>query len=230
MRNRSTAVTPLRMLSIFCFFLLLFVFFFFRKLCNGKRRIMHYSLDAFIWMRCWCDLPNWWAPICRLTKMWTQCVQMIPTTSVPMAPNRRPAFLNAIGIAKIPVPRELFSKWASEPEVLIWLKWFAMRKSNVISIELKSKLTNSGCRHFCARMGCTPPHWRPFPFPSIVFCVKLIKNCFKKFAPFRQMAGVIVPGCACHWRWFVSQSIWYAVNRNAGTKWDYEREHGFRRS
>jgi hypothetical protein len=36
-----------------------------------------------------------------------------------MAPNRRPAFLKAIGMAKIPVPKELFSKCAKEPDVLL---------------------------------------------------------------------------------------------------------------
>jgi hypothetical protein len=44
---------------------------------------------------------------------------MRPTTIVPMAPNRRPAFLKAIGMAKIPVPKELFSKCAKEPDVLV---------------------------------------------------------------------------------------------------------------
>lgn len=53
-----------------------------------------------------------------LTSIWTHIVQMKPTTIVPTAPNKRPAFLNAIGIANIPVPSELFSKCTNEPVVL----------------------------------------------------------------------------------------------------------------
>lgn len=43
---------------------------------------------------------------------------MKPTINVPIAPNSKPEFLNAIGIAKIPVPRELLSKCANDPPVL----------------------------------------------------------------------------------------------------------------
>lgn len=43
---------------------------------------------------------------------------MKPTISVPSAPTNKPEFLNAIGIANIPVPNELFSKWTKEPVVL----------------------------------------------------------------------------------------------------------------
>lgn len=42
--------------------------------------------------------------------MWTQWVHKRPTTKVPMAPNNNPAFLKAIGIAKIPVPKEDFKR------------------------------------------------------------------------------------------------------------------------
>lgn len=54
----------------------------------------------------------------KLTNICTQSVQRKPTTTVPMAPNKRPEFLNAIGIAKIPVPKELFSRCIREPDVL----------------------------------------------------------------------------------------------------------------
>ena len=50
--------------------------------------------------------------------MCTQCVQMKPTMIVPIAPKRRPEFLKAIGIARIPVPRELFNKCTKAPVVL----------------------------------------------------------------------------------------------------------------
>lgn len=52
------------------------------------------------------------------TRMCTQCVQIKHTTNVPTAPNSRPAFLKAIGIARIPLPSELFSMWPNEPKVL----------------------------------------------------------------------------------------------------------------
>lgn len=41
--------------------------------------------------------------------------------TVPIAPNSRPAFLNATGMARMPVPSELFSRWISEPVVLFGL-------------------------------------------------------------------------------------------------------------
>lgn len=50
--------------------------------------------------------------------MCTQCVQMMPMITVPSEPNSKPAFLNAIGIAKMPVPRELFNRCANAPIVL----------------------------------------------------------------------------------------------------------------
>lgn len=53
-----------------------------------------------------------------LTNMCTQCVQIMPIITVPRPPNNRPAFLNAIGIASIPVPSELFSRCAKAPIVL----------------------------------------------------------------------------------------------------------------
>lgn len=50
--------------------------------------------------------------------MCTQCVQIMPIITVPRPPNNRPAFLNAIGIANIPVPSELFNRCAKAPIVL----------------------------------------------------------------------------------------------------------------
>lgn len=49
--------------------------------------------------------------------MWTQYVQRNPTTKVPIMPNTRPALRKAIGMAKIPVPKELFNKCAKAPLV-----------------------------------------------------------------------------------------------------------------
>lgn len=50
--------------------------------------------------------------------MWTQCVQRNPTIRVPTKPKSRPPFLKAFGIAKIPVPSELFNRCIREPIVL----------------------------------------------------------------------------------------------------------------
>lgn len=61
------------------------------------------------WVSGWLEL---------LTKMWTQCVHRKPTTSVITEPNTRPALWKAIGMARMPVPRELLSKWANAPPAL----------------------------------------------------------------------------------------------------------------
>lgn len=45
-------------------------------------------------------------------------MHMKPTIRVPIAPKSKPEFLKAIGIAKIPVPKELFNKCAKDPVVL----------------------------------------------------------------------------------------------------------------
>lgn len=50
--------------------------------------------------------------------MWTQCVQRNPTITVPKKPKSNPPFLKAFGIAKMPVPKELFSKWIRDPNDL----------------------------------------------------------------------------------------------------------------
>lgn len=78
----------------------------------------------------------------QLTNMWTQCRHVRPTIIVANPPNKRPykinlnkklikildevdmvhtALLNAIGIAKIPVPSELFRRWAKAPPVDVGL-------------------------------------------------------------------------------------------------------------
>lgn len=46
------------------------------------------------------------------------CVHNSPTIIVPMNPTRRPAWLNAIGMAKIPVPIELLRMCIRAPENL----------------------------------------------------------------------------------------------------------------
>lgn len=42
--------------------------------------------------------------------MYEQCVQMTATKTVPITPAVRPMFLKASGIARIPVPRDAFSR------------------------------------------------------------------------------------------------------------------------
>jgi hypothetical protein len=46
-----------------------------------------------------------------LTRICTQYVQMNPIANVATTPNARPAFLKAIGIAKIPDPKLPLSRW-----------------------------------------------------------------------------------------------------------------------
>lgn len=43
------------------------------------------------------------------------CVQMKPINNVPTIPTAMPAVLKALGIASIPVPKELFNKWIKAP-------------------------------------------------------------------------------------------------------------------
>jgi len=43
--------------------------------------------------------------------MCMQWVQIMPIKIVPMVPTQRPAFLNASGLARIPVPMFPFNKW-----------------------------------------------------------------------------------------------------------------------
>lgn len=49
---------------------------------------------------------------------------MNPTTSVPIAPAAKPAFLNAAGIARIPDPRDDFRRCTNDPIVLKMYKWY----------------------------------------------------------------------------------------------------------
>lgn len=44
---------------------------------------------------------------------------MSPTISVPNGPNMYPEFLNAMDMAKTPLPSEDFSRWISVPAVLL---------------------------------------------------------------------------------------------------------------
>lgn len=44
---------------------------------------------------------------------------MIPTMTVMIDPKSSPEFLNALGIARIPVPSELFRRWRRAPVVLV---------------------------------------------------------------------------------------------------------------
>lgn len=59
---------------------------------------------------------------------------MKPTISVPKAPNNRPEFLNAIGIARMPEPNELFKRCAKVPIVLQLRKFWKQihRKSTEV--------------------------------------------------------------------------------------------------
>lgn len=46
------------------------------------------------------------------------CAHKKPTIIVPKVPVTRPAVFMALGTARIPVPREHFSKWMRAPENL----------------------------------------------------------------------------------------------------------------
>lgn len=50
--------------------------------------------------------------------MYAQCVHTNATSIVAKIPNNRPEFLKAIGIAKIPVPRDAFNKWVNVSQSL----------------------------------------------------------------------------------------------------------------
>lgn len=54
-----------------------------------------------------------------LTNICTQCVHTVPTIMVPINANTKPPFLNAKGIASIPLPNELFNKCIKDPIVLL---------------------------------------------------------------------------------------------------------------
>lgn len=68
--------------------------------------------------------------------MCTQCVQIMPIITVPRPPNNKPAFLNAIGIANIPVPSELFNRCAKAPIVLRIKKREREKNLHAINISL----------------------------------------------------------------------------------------------
>lgn len=75
------------------------------------------------------------------TRICTQCVQMNPTTSVPISPNKYPELRNAKGIAKIPLPSELFSKWISDPVVLLRVFAYSVLVFNFILYKSYSNRT-----------------------------------------------------------------------------------------
>lgn len=66
---------------------------------------------------------------------------MNPTTSVPMSPNKYPELRNAKGIAKIPLPSELFSKWISDPVVLLRVFAYSVLVFNFILYKSYSNRT-----------------------------------------------------------------------------------------
>lgn len=67
--------------------------------------------------------------------MCTQCVQIMPIITVPKPPNNKPAFLNAIGIANMPVPSELFNRCAKAP-IVLKKKKRKINKENTIKLLL----------------------------------------------------------------------------------------------
>lgn len=67
--------------------------------------------------------------------MCTQCVQIMPIITVPRPPNNKPAFLNAIGIANIPVPSELFNRCAKAP-IVLRIKKKREREKNLHAINI----------------------------------------------------------------------------------------------
>ena len=46
-----------------------------------------------------------------LTKTYAQWAQIIPIITVVIRPNITPPFLNAFGMAKIPLPKHAFKRW-----------------------------------------------------------------------------------------------------------------------
>lgn len=58
------------------------------------------------------------AILTKLTNIWTQCVAITPTRTVPIHPGMSPVFLKAAGIASNPEPNDDFSRWKNAPKVL----------------------------------------------------------------------------------------------------------------
>lgn len=81
-----------------------------------------------------------------LTRMWIVWVQSIPTRTVPIKPTNSPAFLKALGIANIPVPRHVLTKCRKAPKKLCTL-WFS---SNFLLYN-----TCLGVPNLCTRKGRT---------------------------------------------------------------------------
>lgn len=87
---------------------------------------------------------------------------MKPIKKVPTAPINKPEFLYAIGIAKIPVPKELFNKCANAPISLDEKKkseneFSLVMQAATFYISTKKKgnhLTNWDVIYFCAQMDC----------------------------------------------------------------------------
>lgn len=77
---------------------------------------------------------------------------------VPKPPNNKPAFLNAIGIAKMPLPNEPFNRCANEPIVL--LNKIKSRTNYVIQnqqqliVHFKKTLTYLHVTYLCVQMDC----------------------------------------------------------------------------
>lgn len=85
--------------------------------------------------------------------MWTVCVHRIPMKIVPIRPTTSPAFLNAIGIAKIPVPSDPFNKCTNAPKNLqksaISMYYVNRQLKNVFHLFLdKSRLAVNACTYF----------------------------------------------------------------------------------
>lgn len=59
--------------------------------------------------------------VVRLTRRYMQCVQSAPIAAVPTSPKMSPPFLNAFGMARIPLPRLLLIKCNKAPLSLYYV-------------------------------------------------------------------------------------------------------------
>lgn len=85
--------------------------------------------------------------------MWTQCAHKMPIIIVPIPPKTTPPFFMAFGIARIPVPRDDFKRWANAPK--------SLRKYTVFGLlfppierSRRPSLTNWNFSYPCDRTGC----------------------------------------------------------------------------
>lgn len=99
----------------------------------------------------------------QFTNMCIQCVHITPIKSVPKSPTYRPAFLNAAGIARIPVPMFPLSKWISVSIFEVGCSRFLCCAGSYSSIvlnfsshELAERKTNFYLHYYLFVIGSSP--------------------------------------------------------------------------